>query len=75
MIASMGSYTFVFFAVCDVVMGVVVIFFVKETRGKSLEEMETLFHIKAAFDVALARDKARPSADISHNEQAGPSEA
>ncbi|CAL5873600.1 uncharacterized protein PFLUO_LOCUS7881 [Penicillium psychrofluorescens] len=73
MIASMGSYTFVFFAACDFVMGWVVFFFVKETRGKSLEEMETLFHSNAAFNVALARDKGRASADIHHNEDAVPS--
>lgn len=36
-------------------MAVIVWFFVKETKGKSLEEMETIFHSKAAFDVEIAR--------------------
>ena len=31
--------------------------FVKETRGKSIEEMETIFHSKAAFDVDAARKR------------------
>lgn len=55
MIASWGAYSFIFFAVLDVINGIMVILFVKETKGKSLEEMETLFHSRAAFDVAAAR--------------------
>lgn len=52
---SWGSYTFLFYAALDVIMAVIVWFFVKETKGKSLEEMETIFHSKAAFDVEVAR--------------------
>lgn len=55
MIKSWGAYTFIFFAVLDVIIGIVVLFFVKETKGLSLEEMETVFRSKAAFDVAAAR--------------------
>lgn len=50
-----GSYTFLFYAGLDLIMAVLVWFFVKETKGKSLEEMETIFHSKAAFDVEIAR--------------------
>jgi len=52
---SWGSYVFLFYAVLDFVMAVLVWFFVKETRGRSLEEMETIFNSKAAFDVEVAR--------------------
>lgn len=52
---SWGSYVFLFYAVLDLIMAVLVWFFVKETRGKSLEEMETIFNSKAAFDVEVAR--------------------
>ncbi|PLN86541.1 general substrate transporter [Aspergillus taichungensis] len=58
MIASWGSYTFTFYAVLDVIMAIMVFFFAKETKGKSLEEMESLFHSKAAFDVEAVRNKA-----------------
>ncbi|CAL5869753.1 uncharacterized protein PFLUO_LOCUS3983 [Penicillium psychrofluorescens] len=64
MIASWGSYTFLFFAGCDIAMGLIVFFFAKETKGKSLEEMETLFHSKAAFDVTAARNKGLTSDDV-----------
>lgn len=50
-----GSYTFLFYAALDLIMAVLVWFFVKETRGRSLEEMESIFHSKAAFDVEIAR--------------------
>lgn len=42
-------------------MATLVFFFLKETRGKTLEEMETLFHSKAAFDNEAARKKALES--------------
>ena len=58
MIAAWGSYTFLFYASLDIVMSVLVFFFLKETKGKSLEEMETIFHSKAAFEVEEARNKA-----------------
>lgn len=57
MIASMGSYVFIFYAALDVVMAVLVIFFLKETRGRSLEDMETIFNSRAQFDVAAVHRK------------------
>lgn len=37
MIAAMGSYVFLFYAALDVVMATLVFFFLKETKGRSLE--------------------------------------
>lgn len=56
--ASWGSYIFLFYAALDVIIAVIVWFFVKETRGRSLEEMETIFNSKAAFDVKVVRHEA-----------------
>ena len=50
-----GSYVFIFYAALDIIMAVIVFFFVKETKGKSLEEMESLFNSRAAFDVDAVR--------------------
>lgn len=58
--SSWGSYTFLFYAALDLIMAVLVWFFVKETKGRSLEEMETIFHSKAAFDVEVARHEGIP---------------
>ncbi|KAJ5424950.1 hypothetical protein N7465_000020 [Penicillium sp. CMV-2018d] len=55
MMNSWGSYVFLFYAILDIIMAIIVFFFVKETKGKSLEEMETIFHSKAAFDVDAVR--------------------
>ena len=55
MIAAWGSYTFTFYAILDVIMAFMVFMFLKETKGRSLEEMETIFHSRAAFDVEVAR--------------------
>ncbi|KAJ5511426.1 Major facilitator superfamily domain general substrate transporter [Penicillium expansum] len=55
MMNSWGSYVFLFYAILDIIMAIIVWFFVKETKGKSLEEMETIFHSKAAFDVDAVR--------------------
>ena len=52
MIQSMGWGTFLFFAACDIVMATWVFFVLKETRGKSIEEMEHLFHSGAGLDMA-----------------------
>jgi len=57
MIAKMGSYVFLFYAVLDVVMATLVFFFLKETKGRSIEEMETIFNSKAQFDVDAVRRK------------------
>lgn len=58
--ASWGSYTFLFYAALDIIMAILVWFFVKETKGRSLEEMETIFHSKAAFDVETVRHEGVP---------------
>lgn len=55
MVNSMGSYVFVFYAALDFTMSFLSFLFVKETKGRSIEEMETIFHSKAAFDVDRAR--------------------
>ncbi|KAJ5475313.1 hypothetical protein N7539_008379 [Penicillium diatomitis] len=53
--ASWGSYIFLFYAALDVIIAILVWLFVKETKGKSLEEMESIFNSRAAFDVLIAR--------------------
>ena len=58
MIRAMGTYVFVFYACLDLIMATLVFFFLKETRGRTLEEMEALFHSKAAFDNEAARKRA-----------------
>ena len=55
MVAAMGSYVFIFYAALDLVMATLAFLFVKETRGRSIEEMETIFNSRAAFDVEEAR--------------------
>jgi len=47
MITNIGWATFLFFAVIDAFSAVFAWFFVKETMGKSLEEMELEFHSEA----------------------------
>jgi hypothetical protein len=64
MIAAWGSYTFTFYAILDIIMATLVYLFLKETKGRSIEEMETIFHSKAAFDVEAARHKAWESEDV-----------
>lgn len=63
MIAAWGSYTFTFYAILDIIMATCVFLFVKETRGKSVEEMETIFNSKAAFDVETARMRGMSKTD------------
>lgn len=58
MIAAMGSYVFLFYAALDIVMAILVFFFLKETKGRSIEEMETIFNSRAQFDVDAVRRKA-----------------
>ncbi|KAK5706151.1 hypothetical protein LTR97_001138 [Elasticomyces elasticus] len=55
MIKAWGSYTFTFYAILDLTMATLVFLFLKETKGRSIEDMENIFHSKAAFDVELAR--------------------
>lgn len=57
MIARMGSYVFLFYAALDIVMATLVFSFLKETKGRSIEEMETIFNSKAQFDVDAVRRK------------------
>lgn len=61
MIKDMSTYVFLFYAALDVVMAILVYLFVKETKGRTLEEMEQIFHSKAAFDNEAARKKALES--------------
>lgn len=58
MIASWGSYTFLFYACLDIIMSIFVYLFFKETKGRTLEEMEQIFHSRAAFDNEAVRRKA-----------------
>ena len=55
MVNTMGAYVFLFYAALDLIMSFMAFMFVKETQGRSIEEMETIFHSKAAFDVDAAR--------------------
>ncbi|KAK5135550.1 hypothetical protein LTR08_005185 [Meristemomyces frigidus] len=57
MIKSWGSYVFIFYAILDLAMALLVFVFLKETKGVSLEEMETIFNSKAAFDVHEVRKR------------------
>lgn len=61
MIKDMSTYVFLFYAALDVVMAIMVYLFVKETKGRTLEEMEQIFHSRAAFDNEAARKKALES--------------
>ncbi|KAF2768739.1 general substrate transporter [Teratosphaeria nubilosa] len=70
MIKSWGSYAFLFYAALDLVMAALVYLFLKETKNRSLEEMETIFHSSAAFDVQVARRKALDG-DAGFEEAAG----
>ena len=55
MVKSMGAYTFLFYAALDFIFALGTFLFVKETKGRSIEEMETVFHSNAAFDFEAAR--------------------
>jgi hypothetical protein len=57
MISAWGSYVFIFYATLDVIMAALVFFFLKETKGRSIEEMETIFNSNAAFEVQEAHQK------------------
>ena len=48
MISNIGWATFLIFAIVDACSAVFSWFFVRETMGKSLEQMETEFHSEAA---------------------------
>lgn len=58
MIAAWGSYTFLFYAALDVIMAGLVFFFLKETKGRSLEEIDMLFEVSSASDIEDARRRA-----------------
>jgi hypothetical protein len=53
----MGAYVFLFYAALDIIMSIMAFLFVKETKGRSIEEMETIFNSRAAFDVNAARKR------------------
>lgn len=57
MIQSWGSYTFIFYALLDLIMATLSFLFVKETRGVRIEEMENIFNSRAAFDVDAVHRK------------------
>lgn len=63
MMNAWGSYVFLFYAALDVIMAIIVFFFVKETKGKSLEEMESIFNSRAAFDVDAVRRETLKGVD------------
>ena len=63
MVAAMGSYVFIFYGVLDLIMSFLAFMFVKETRGRSIEEMETIFNSKAQFDVLEARERGASLTD------------
>ncbi|KAI0828104.1 quinate permease [Hypoxylon sp. FL0890] len=59
-VENLGWRTFLMFCIFNYSLVVFAWFFVKETKGKSLEEMEGLFGATAtAIDVELVHDKAR----------------
>jgi hypothetical protein len=63
MVNSMGAYVFIFYAALDLIMSVLAFIFVKETKGRSIEEMETIFNSRAAFDVLKARERGAEESD------------
>ncbi|CAG8162274.1 unnamed protein product [Penicillium salamii] len=63
MMNAWGSYVFTFYAILDIIMAIIVFFFVKETKGKSLEEMESIFNSRAAFDVDAVRRETLKDVD------------
>lgn len=70
MIAKLGWATFLFFSVIDACSAVFSWFFVKETMGKSLEEMEKEFHSKAGeITEAQAHGIKEGSATSDHAEK------
>ena len=64
MIKAWGSYVFIFYALLDLTMATLVFVFLKETQGRSLEEMETVFNSKAAFDVQEVRKRVLEDENI-----------
>lgn len=63
MVNSMGAYVFLFYAALDLIMALLAFIFVKETKGRSIEEMETIFNSMAAFDVNVARKRGAEETD------------
>lgn len=65
MIANIGWATFLIFAVVDAFSAVFSWFFVRETMGRSLEEMETEFHSEAAAWTARTEYENQNEAGVS----------
>ncbi len=63
MVNSIGAYVFLFYAALDLIMALMAFIFVKETKGRSIEEMETIFNSVAAFDVNEARKRGAEEND------------
>lgn len=66
MIAKMDTYVFIFYAALDIVMSVLIFLFFKETKGRSLEEMETIFNSRAKFDVDAVHRKTVEAEEAEH---------
>lgn len=64
MIRAWSTYVFIFYAILDLIMATLAFLFLKETKNKTLEEMEAIFHSKAAFDNEAVRRKAIKGEDI-----------
>jgi len=64
MIRAWSTYVFIFYAILDLIMATLAFLFIKETKNKTLEEMEAIFHSKAAFDNEAVRRKAIKGEEI-----------
>jgi hypothetical protein len=64
---SIGWRTFIMFGVFCIAMGVWVFFFIKETKGKTLEDMDVLFGAvdaqQRAMDIEMVLHKADASTE------------
>lgn len=69
MITSLGYGTYMFFGSLMILMGIWAYFFVPETKGKTLEQMEELFGAPTATaSAALKSDEEKPTGMV-HIEQ------
>lgn len=67
-ISSIGWRTFIMFAVFCVAMGVFVLLFAKETKGRSLEEMDVLFGAVDQDERKAAVEQALHKNEVGHRE-------
>ncbi|KAK9425289.1 putative Quinate permease [Seiridium unicorne] len=67
-INNIGWRTFLMFCIFNWALAVYAWFFIKETKGKSLEEMEELFgSTQTAIDIEAVHRKAREQAELEHH--------